>query len=115
MTRGRGKGLVIDLHAAVVEHPLEIAIANRKLEVPAHRPQDHLGRGAKPRNAWAVLVMDGALGEWWREHRSYPGTLPHSTQQIRFRGCLDGMRAEPASRVLFRTSAGSQSVKLEPA
>jgi Pentapeptide repeats (8 copies) len=26
--------------------------------------------------------MDGTSEGYWREHRSYPGTLPHSMQQI---------------------------------
>ena len=43
-------------------------------------------------NAWAVSDMDGILGGWWRERRSYNGTLPRSTQHWRFhyrRGRLD--------------------------
>src|SRR5215213_413505 len=31
-------GRVIDLHAAIGEHGLEIAVADRELQVPAHRP-----------------------------------------------------------------------------
>ena len=40
--QGRG----VDPDAAVGQHALELAVANRELEVPAHRPEDHLGREA---------------------------------------------------------------------
>src|SRR3954468_3174868 len=40
-------GRVIDLHAAISEHPFEVAVADRELQVPAHGPQDHLGRKAE--------------------------------------------------------------------
>ena len=40
-------GRVIHCDAAIGEHSLQIAIADRELQVPAHRPQDHLGREAK--------------------------------------------------------------------
>ena len=35
---------MVDLHATVLQHQLEIAIADREHQVPAHGPQDHLGR-----------------------------------------------------------------------
>jgi hypothetical protein len=38
---------VVDLDAAVGEHPLQVAVADRELQVPAHRPKDDLGREAK--------------------------------------------------------------------
>ena len=40
-------GRVIDLYAAIGEHPFEVAVADRKLQVPAHGPEDHLGREAE--------------------------------------------------------------------
>src|SRR3954453_17704324 len=40
-------GRVIHLHAPVGEHGLEIAIADRELQVPAHGPEDHLSREAE--------------------------------------------------------------------
>src|SRR3954453_7966521 len=40
-------GRVIDRHAAIGEHPLEVAVADRELQIPAHGPEDHLGREAK--------------------------------------------------------------------
>src|SRR3954454_8518278 len=40
-------GRVIHRDAPVSEHGLEIAIADRKLQVPAHGPEDHLGREAE--------------------------------------------------------------------
>src|SRR4051812_15989375 len=40
-------GCVIDRDAPVGEHGLEVAVADRELQVPAHRPQDHLGREAE--------------------------------------------------------------------
>ena len=37
-------GGVVDLDPAIGEHALEVAVADRELQVPAHRPEDHLGR-----------------------------------------------------------------------
>src|SRR4051794_13056614 len=36
-------GGVIDRDAAVLQHEREIAIADREHQIPAHRPEDHLG------------------------------------------------------------------------
>ena len=36
-------GGVVDRDAAIMQHKFEIAIADRELEIPAHRPEDHLG------------------------------------------------------------------------
>ena len=40
-------GRVVDLDAAVDEHALEVAVADRELQVPPHRPEDDLGREAE--------------------------------------------------------------------
>src|SRR4051812_25815878 len=40
-------GRVVDLDAAVGEHALEVAVADRELQIPAHRPEDNLGREAE--------------------------------------------------------------------
>src|SRR3712207_9392334 len=37
-------GRVVNQDAAVSEHQLEVAVADREPQVPAHRPEDHLGR-----------------------------------------------------------------------
>ena len=37
-----GEGGVVDLHATVGQHLLEVAIADRELQVPAHGPKDDL-------------------------------------------------------------------------
>src|SRR4051794_7560590 len=37
-------GRVVHLDATVLEHQLEIAIADREHQIPSDRPQDHLGR-----------------------------------------------------------------------
>src|SRR3954451_13993449 len=39
-----GDGRVVHLDATVLEHQLEIAIADREHQIPSDRPQDHLGR-----------------------------------------------------------------------
>ena len=39
---------VVDLDPAIGEHLLEVAVADRELQVPAHRPKDDLGREAEP-------------------------------------------------------------------
>ena len=59
--------------APVGQHPFEVAVADRKLQVPAHGPEDHLGREAKAAEC-AGGVMTVLSAECWREHRSYPGT-----------------------------------------
>src|SRR3954468_15788913 len=38
------EGRVVHLHPTVLQHQLEIAVADREHQVPAHGPQDHLGR-----------------------------------------------------------------------
>src|SRR4051794_2827837 len=38
---------VIHRHAAIGEHGLEVAVADRELQIPAHSPEDHLGREAE--------------------------------------------------------------------
>jgi hypothetical protein len=53
---------VIHHHAAIGEHSLEIAIADRELQVPAHRPQDYLGREAKAAERPGGVGHDGTLG-----------------------------------------------------
>src|SRR3954447_22568849 len=40
-------GRVIHCDAPVGEHGLEVAVADRELQVPAHGPEDHLGREAE--------------------------------------------------------------------
>src|SRR3954453_6319475 len=40
-------GRVIHRDAPVGEHGLEVAVADRQLQIPAHGPQDHLGREAE--------------------------------------------------------------------
>src|SRR5690348_9339144 len=37
-------GRVVDRDAAVLQHELEIAVADREHQIPAHGPEDHLGR-----------------------------------------------------------------------
>ncbi len=37
-------GRVVDLDASIGEHALEISVADRELQVPAHRPHDDLRR-----------------------------------------------------------------------
>ncbi len=38
---------VVELDAAIRQHQLEVAIADRELQVSAHRPEDDLGREAE--------------------------------------------------------------------
>src|SRR4051794_28480396 len=38
------EGCVVDRDTAVLQHQLEIAVADREHQIPAHGPQDHLGR-----------------------------------------------------------------------
>src|SRR3954451_15123529 len=37
------EGCVVHLHPTVLQHQLEIAVADWEHQVPAHGPQDHLG------------------------------------------------------------------------
>src|SRR4051812_17084246 len=73
-----------------ITHSLKIAIADRELQVPAHRPQDYLGREAE-----AAEYSGGVGHERYprknagREHRFYPGTLPRSMQQIPISHSID--------------------------
>src|SRR5215210_6541588 len=38
------EGCVVHFHPTVLQHQLEIAVADREHQVPAHGPEDHLGR-----------------------------------------------------------------------
>src|SRR3954468_18761049 len=38
------EGRVVHLHPTVLQHQLEIAVADREHQIPSDRPQDHLGR-----------------------------------------------------------------------
>jgi hypothetical protein len=38
---------VVDHHAAVGQHQLEVVVADRELQIPAHRPENDLGREAE--------------------------------------------------------------------
>ena len=38
------KGRVVHLDPTVLQHQFEIAVADREHQIPAHGPQDHLGR-----------------------------------------------------------------------
>src|SRR3954453_3339130 len=64
-------GRVIDHHAAIGEHSLKIAIADRELQVPAHRPQDYLGREAK-----AAECSGGVSHEWYSRRDVGGSTAP---------------------------------------
>ena len=49
-------------NGAPLTHGLEVAVADRELEIPAHGPQDHLGGKAAAAEC-SASVMSGALGE----------------------------------------------------
>jgi hypothetical protein len=70
---------VVHLHAAVGQHVLEIAVADRELQVPPDRPEDDLGREAE-------AAEEPGVGHGWRERRSYPLTGRRSTQRNPFVG-----------------------------
>src|SRR3954454_1162599 len=77
-------GRVINLHAAISEHPFEVAVADRQLQVPAHGPKDHLGREAK------ATECAGSVGHEQYSRRNAGGSTvptrappPRSMQQIR--------------------------------
>src|SRR4051812_29400058 len=55
-------GRVIHRDAPVGEHGLEIAIADRELQVPAYGPEDRLGRKAEAAECPGGVGHDGTLG-----------------------------------------------------
>src|SRR3954453_17492144 len=59
----------------------------------------------------------GGFQSFYTAKRTIRGVRSHAVaaQRLRFLGHLDGMRAEPAARVLFPTFAGSQSMRLRSA
>src|SRR5689334_12016868 len=77
---------MVHLDATVLQHQLEIAIADREHQIPAHGPQDHLGRElpalerlALPHDTCAVIRLSRRL--------IYPiRTRLTNLQQIRPRG-----------------------------
>ena len=76
---------VIDLNAAVGQHALEVSIADRELQIPAHRPQDDLGRKAEaakhPSRAHPWRSSCGLVAA----RRSHTPTRRRSTQRSRSR------------------------------
>src|SRR4051812_30744686 len=76
-------GRVVDRHAAVGQHQLEVAVADRELQVPAHRPEDDLGREAEAAERPGVDHERCSQRGWRWERRSYPLTAPRSTQRNR--------------------------------
>src|SRR5215204_7117068 len=84
-------GRVVRPDAAVGEHQLQVAVADRELQVPAHRPEDDLGREAEAAERPGVGHEECSRKGWWREHRSYPLTPSRSTQR-------NPSRARPARR-----------------
>src|SRR3954452_4054176 len=58
----RVQGRVIHRHAPVGEHGLEVAVADRELQIPAHGPEDHLGREAE-----AAECSGGGHGRYSRK------------------------------------------------
>src|SRR3954454_15129972 len=55
-------GRVIHRDAPVGQHPFEVAVADRKLQVSAHGPEDHLGREAEALGCPGGGGHDGTLG-----------------------------------------------------
>src|SRR3954466_14256583 len=81
-------GRVIDLDPTIGQHQLEVAVADRELQVPAHRPEDDLGRKAEAAERPGVDHERCSQRGWRWEHRSYPLSTRSSTQR------------NPAARVL---------------
>ena len=76
------QGDVVDLDTPVGKHGLEVAVADRELQVPAHRPQDHPGREAEATERPGLRHEGCSPSVWRRERRSYPLTGRRSTQRI---------------------------------
>jgi len=66
---------VIDRHAAVGQHPFQVAVADRELQVPAHRPQDHLGREL-PTLEWVLLGLHHTVTQAAEKRRVLPDIWP---------------------------------------
>ena len=94
---------VIDLDAAVGQHECQVAVADREPKVPAHRPEDHLGRKRKPWKARAV-VMSGALG-WGSGGSAAPTRSKPAAQRNRARPARASGRRGGEGQ--YRTAASS--------
>jgi hypothetical protein len=73
-------GRVVDLDTAVCQHQLEVAVADRELQVPRTAHKITSAGKRKPRNARAS-IMSSTLESMMRECRSYPLTGRRSTQR----------------------------------
>ncbi len=65
----------VDLHAAVGEQFLHIAVRQRKAQVPAHGEDDHVGREAeasegRPGDGWRVRTAGSHVTVCLRQARS---------------------------------------------
>src|SRR3954466_5100284 len=74
-------GRVIDLDPTIGQHQLEVAVADRELQVPAHRPEDDLGREAEAAEQPGIGHKRRSRRGWRGERCSYPLTAPRSTQR----------------------------------
>ena len=56
------EGDVVDLHAAFGEELLDVAVRQRKAQLPAHQEHDHVG--------WEAEASEGRPADGWRARRS---------------------------------------------
>ena len=105
-------GRVVDGDAAVGEHGLEVAVADRELEIPAHGPQDHLGGKAEAAECSGVGHERCSRRGWRRERRSYPLRAPRSTQRNPQRGPTSTELLPQSHQPLFPQPANAAAVTI---
>ena len=102
---------MVDRDATVGQHGLEVAVAEREPEGPAHGPEVDLGREAvaAERPGGGHGRCSRMRGRW--ERRSYPLTAPRSTQ----RNPLDETAAAALAHLLARRGFGARTLPCEAA
>jgi hypothetical protein len=95
---------VIDLDAAVGEHALELAVADRELQVPPHRLEDDLGREAKA--AEGPGLRHGRCSRIGIGGSAAPTRLRHAPQRNGSRPTLAAGSPRPAGRRAAWAPAG---------
>src|SRR3712207_81891 len=104
------EGRVVDRDTAVLQHQLEIAVADREHQVPAHGPQDHLGRELPALELFALRHDTCAAIRLVETARLSNPDPPHklATDPIVERGDAGNLTAEGIERLRSSGSAAGR-------
>src|SRR5829696_7611409 len=103
------EGCVVDRDTAVLQHQLEIAVADREHQVPSDRPQDYLGRELPALERLALRHNTRAAIRLVETARLSNPDPPHKlATDPNFATSLPDLRAKPYRRGLVHKSDGGR-------